>query len=362
MTGWYPCPECCDGDCWYFEDTFTRDNSTNVGAAWNEIASSDWEILDNELHEKIGGGGTSNALIIGTGPVPADSAGQMFIRVKFIDAQVGDVFFIHTCCESSSAIGSGITVEFEYTDTNEWTITIDAGGDGTSVVQQADDGSGGAYVCADNRVDMVTAGMILTVDEPAWADDLDPGDGRYYGLGHDNTTNGGTFDDFYVIELKRVNKECTNCVCQCQEWGLSKHLVATITDCELIGGDGDGNNLLPCCAAEQEFDLIWDFDGVQGPGWYGTWINSLDPPGAFSIDIFLECGTSWLLYPDWPGRNIVITFQPGFGANVSADPPIADESDCNPLSLVYGWYTHTIDVMDPPVDITQYKIVVTKAS
>lgn len=356
-----PAPCCCPSeDCWVFQDDFQREDSTDLGDDWNEAAGTDWEVLEGRLHEKVGGGGTVGAMVFGTNPVgDGDSGGEMFIRVRIVDAEIGDVFSIFGCCETNSSVGSGVEVTYEKTDDNEWLITIDGGPEAKTQTTTDDDPE--VYACFDGRVGMVTAGLVLSTDERAWDDNLDPGDGLYYALGHGNEDNGAWFDDFYVLELYTGTTECTNCVCQCLWWGLKKHLVGTITDCELLpGSPGTGRNLLPCCTAGQEFDLIYDFSGAQGPGWYGTWINSLDPPGAFSIDIFLECGSSWWLFPDWPGRNIVISFQPGFGANVSADPPIAEESECQELALVYGWYRHQVDTI-PPVDITQYKIVVTEA-
>lgn len=357
-----PAPCCCPGDCFVFEDDFGGSDSTIIGSDWNEV-SGDWEILSGQLHEKIGGGGTSGARVFGTQGIPSASGGQMYIRVKIYDAEIGDVFSIFTCCETSSSVGTGIEVTFELTDTQEWTITIDPGGEDVSVVQTTASDDPEVYVCADHRVQQVTAGLIITTDEKAWADDLDPGEGTYYALGHGNVDNGAIFDDFYVIELSSGSMECTNCVCQCLNRGIKKQLTGEIIEVESWA---NGNDLEPC--EGQTFTLTYDFDGVDGEAWYGRWTNSSNPPGAFYVDFILKCNGGWNNDLNWPGKNITLTFsvvtayvcQTINDATCTAVVPIAEESSCDPLSLVYGWFYAQFDVM-PPVDISRYKIRITEA-
>lgn len=58
---------CCEGECWWWEDRFNREESTNIGSDWVEVRG-DWDIKNagtgdlclscppplNQLHERYG--------------------------------------------------------------------------------------------------------------------------------------------------------------------------------------------------------------------------------------------------------------------------------------------------------------------
>ena len=384
---------CCK--CFVFTDDFDRTDSTDVGSDWNEVVG-DWEILDNELHEEAGlSTGTANAKIFGMQPVSAHAEGKMYVRVDLENAVVGDKYYVYVCCSTSSSVGTGVTVEFWMLATDRWQVSIigaGAGGTGISggpiggvpisgdsfgsfgneesTVIQSGDAADGVFVCADERIDTVTAGLINTVDEKAWVDDYDPGVGRYYAIGHDNADHGGTFDNFEVAELTSTAEECLTCVCACLDMGLKRTLLATITDTELVSGAGTGNSILPCDG--QEFDLEFVFGGTYDE-WHGTWINPLSSPVPFAIDMLLTCSGNGWNFPDHPGYNIVLAFADAIGSPLSLGPqcqligdsagcsdvrPIALESSCDPMSLVYGWFYYELDI-GPGQDISRYKITIT---
>ena len=196
---------------------------------------------------------------------------------------------------------------------------------------------------------MVTAGFVNTERRESlgrsfrsWRQD------RYCGLGHSNPDTGAFFDDFYKVELHSGVTECTNCVCQCQEYGLKRSLMAEVFDVELYAND----NIYEAIEGDT-FTLEYDYDGIHpDPTWYGTWINSQTPPGPFNIDMYLRCSGGWTLYPDLPGYNITLNFgqlttsvchdqfQGSVCQNAKPDPQY---STCSPLNLVYGWFYAWID-------------------
>jgi hypothetical protein len=354
---------CCCGGCWIWYDHFNRAASTNVGGDWNEV-SGDWEIVDagtgdlcgtcsppfNQLHEKAGetigaGSNTANAKIIGTNPEPADSAGEMAIMVYVMDPTVGDKYFIYPCCTDSSTVGP-VSCEYEFTNagTHEWLVTINGGTGASKTLHYSPFTPSGGHVayrlkaCADHATSQVKAGGFILEDSEVWEDCLDPGDGLYYGLGHNNTGTGAVFDDFWVEELTDGTTQCFACWCWCLERPLRKHLYAEI------------------------FDAVDRADCLDGIGWTMTWDETVTPhrwtgTGTFPLytagtyrdfDWELTCDTGDDNDPLWPGHNIVLTCtDSGVCIFWHGTPtqtlwlPKADTSTCTPLSLEYGPFLMT---------------------
>lgn len=307
--------ECCC-PCWHYTDLFNQEDTTNLEDNWNE-ETGDWEVLDEELHEKIGGGGTSDAKIICKHPVPDARRGEMYITVKVIDAVEGDVFKIYPCCPSPSTIGP-VEVVFTVLAGNQWKIEIGA----ETVTQQAVPVLGGVVldVCADHKNEMVLANITNSVvpgPGPCWADTTDPGDGRYAGIGHNNTTTGATFDSFEVGELRSSTKVCRHCWCECERHPIKKHLTLTfyngVDRCEcLTGADND------------EIPLVWDWNGAT-PRWYGEGSPGGDLPGVTAT---LVC--------DDEGKDWELTLTPVLCFVGNPQHPDLDLSTCDPFNLVYG--------------------------
>jgi hypothetical protein len=307
---------CCSGECWQFEDDFNRSNSTDLGSNWNESAGN-WGIEDNQLVETYGASsGTANAKLFCTQPVPAGSAGKMFITVYVDDAQVNDVYRVYPCCTDSSTAGT-VTVTFTKTDTDEWTIEISGDADAT-VVQAAVpvNNMDVLYVCADTEEGMVyaTMGNASETEGPAWADTTNPGDGRYAAIGHNNTGHKNIFDDFTVGELflNGGTFECQGCFCKCQENAPSKSLTLTIFDATDRASCLDGD----------EIALEWEWNGSL-ERWAGSGSGDLA-----SVDAELYC--------DDGSKNWPLKLYPSGCFTAETYYPDDDLSTCDPFYLVYG--------------------------
>jgi hypothetical protein len=99
---------CCE--CWEFLDNFNRTPGTDLGASWHE-QRGDWDIIGSadfgRLHEKYNeAGGTADAMVICTHPVPSHSAGEMSVSVWFCEPKTGDINYIYPAC----------------VDTHTWTV------------------------------------------------------------------------------------------------------------------------------------------------------------------------------------------------------------------------------------------------
>lgn len=303
---------CCAGEgCFEFTDDFNRANSTTLGTDWNEVAG-DWEILNNELHEKVGGGGTSGARVHCTQPVPIASAGEMHVVVYVHDAAEGDVFKVYPCCDDTTTIGD-TTVTFTCGAAAEWTVEIS--GDAAATVTQTAGGEPvGLYVCADHAAAMVLATLANAseTDGPAWADYEDPGDGRYAAIGHNNVSTGGTFDDFTMGELRTGDLSCQNCWCRCETHAVHRSLVATIFDAVNRAS----------CLDTLDIDMEWEWnDGT--PRWHGEGTGDL---AGVTLDLYCDdLGTDFLLFASPSSCFLLAHYHPD--ASSTCD---------NPFSLIYG--------------------------
>lgn len=292
-------PCCCK--CWAFSDDFGGSDSTSIAPDWNEV-TGDWEYLGNHLHEEVGGGGTANAVVICTHKVPLGSKGQMTIGVVIIDPVDGDKDYIYPCCVDEDTVGP-VEVEFLCTDAPaSWTVTIRNGGDVATADFTADVDitdyphvKVGAEVCADTVAKMVKAKMSRALDPYAWAD-VDPGDGRYSGLGHDNTTSGVLYDDYVVAEMIHGSVVCNDCFCRCLKFALTLKLLATFHDATGRASCLDG--------------LTFDLDWNAALGWWDG--EKLIPAGdhgtATTMEFILRCASGEDDNPDWPGENITLDF------------------------------------------------------
>lgn len=345
---------CCCGNCWVWEDHFNRSASTNLGADWNEVAGN-WEIVDadtgdmcggcpsphNQLHEKAGetvGGGsnTGSAKVISTKQVPADSAGEMSIYVYVMDPQEGDVFFIYPCCTDSSTVGS-VSCKYEYLGSHEWTISI-LGGSTTSVTihlapftPKSGHVAYRLWACADHEVQQVRAGGLQLGEETAWEDCLDPGTGRYFGLGHDNADHGAVFDDFYVTEIRDATQQCTECWCWCLTTTVRKRLYAEIFDATGRAACLDGLG----------WNMTWDDVTVTPARWLGVAPMPLAGGGTRDVHWEVTCSSGEDNLPSWPGKNITLSATDGCVGMTGVLVPISwipnpDSSTCDPLSLEFG--------------------------
>ena len=328
---------CCrSADCWWFEDNFNQDNTTNLGTDWNEV-TGDWGIEDRHLVEKYGGGGTSSAKVFCTQPIPEREDNGMYVRVRIVDPPVGGIYYIFVCCEDDETVG--VEVKFERLDPDDWEITIDGGGANGTVQQEASyvDGTDViAWVCADHMAQMVKAGVISPSDAPAWSDTLDPGDGRYAGLGHDNDgeteDDGAIFDDFFMIEMRTETEACNDCWCWCELLALKRTVTATIVDAVDRASCLDG----------ESWEMEWEWNaGV--PRWKGTgyFYNKETDEHDIAVTYVLTCSAD-ANDPDHPGKHFGLEAisgacdaVPGMKGNRT---PLAT-SKCQPLKLVFGPYS-----------------------
>ena len=339
-----PGPCCCP--CWQFTDDFYRNPSTDVGEDWNESegdANGDWGIADWHLYEKVGGGGTADAVIFCRLPCPDPSGGKVFILFEIWEPVTGDKDYVYPCCPDDDTLGD-LEVEFHCTTApSAWTVTVrGAGGDhGTgnfTATVFEDDLSADVYVkgviCLDEEVGQLKAYLLSTGDAPVWVDDADLTTDRYVALGHDNETSGVIFDNFTYGELRTPSGQiCYGCFCLCLDMPLPRTLKATI-EAEIVAPDNRAK-----CMDGLEFELEWDWAAGAGI-WKGTVTVPATDDGGESrdIDFWLGCSASNDNDPDWPGRNISMA-KMFMGNTCGTDQQltaIAADSDCDPLKLKFG--------------------------
>lgn len=348
MTG-YPC--CCVvAGCWTRFDDFDR---ATLGSAWNQVIGT-WEIInyppDGEAHELAattqGEEGTANAAMIYTTPVPIHSAGEMYVSIRIIDAQVGDVYRIYPCCQDDSTL-NGTYAEFVKTDSdNNWTISL--GGESSGVVaSEVTPNEIFAWVCVDDLIHMMGAGLAHTDGQDVWIDDDDAGNGRYAGIGHNNPTTGtpsiggGVFDEFRISEIRKADGQiCHQCWCSCGLTFLKK--IVTLTFTGQVGTRSE-------CLDGVSFDLVWEYNGGV-ERWYGftnvTGANSV----TVKVEAFLTCGMGD--YDDeTQGDNFTLTllFDESVGACCAANQALClsapsivggeGATTCDPLNIVFGPYS-----------------------
>lgn len=330
MTGqnsWH----CCCG-CWIFEDDFTAANSTTV-SGWNEV-TGDWEILNNRLHEKVGGGGTANAKIICNSALPDRSKGEMYLVVSVIDPSTNDVFYLYPACMTTIAIGDIVAI-FTYLGGLEWNVDVTLSGVSQDSIQMTSApivaGVHRLWVCVDQEYGMVKAGITSVGDEYVWVE-ADPGQGQYFGLGHNNAATGATFDDVYVTEMRKGTVVCSGCFCWCLGAAPGRTLTARFLD------------------ATGRASCLNGYSWTMEPDWWTnsfTWLGSVtvaatsDGGLSTEMEFRLTCASGNDDDSDWPGRNFLLDFENNMCCTTNSNAcgtyqPIAEESTCSPFSLVFG--------------------------
>jgi len=281
--------------------------------------------------------GTANAIVMGLRPIPDRSPlkNGMRIDVTIIEdyTEIDDEYHVYVCCDSYTSPETGVKVTFTKTDDNEWEVSIPTGGDPVVAVQGKLPGDTKIYVCADHLTGMVKAGLLESLQEPAWADDVDPGDGRYYGLGHNNVSHQNRFDDFKVTEMRRPGEVCNDCWCWCLQMAPKKSLVAEIFDATDRAA----------CLGEVTWDMDWTWNAGT-PWWEGTAKYPKKTSGQFEDVAFrLICQTNNDDDPDHPGKNFSLEITNGKCCNPNLPNncnttflPIAEDSTCDPFSLEFG--------------------------
>lgn len=317
---------CCE--CWTFSTTFTADDSTDLGSGWSEYIG-DWGIENNKLVETYDDtNGTADAVVICLQAVPLRSKGEMFVQVEIAvtDLKDGGVYYLYPCCQDVDAIGDAI-VSFTWNATaTTWTIQISPSVSGPSTITRVQTGTPDAFVlkvCADHEYQLVKAWVSPTVNEYCAWTDVDPGEGRYAGVGHDNTDVQNIFDNFEMAELRIGSLICVECFCVCDDIPVQPLLTATIT----------GAVLRAACLMDESWSMEAVGDGPQVFTWRGgTTINGED------LNFELRCGTGstdftlrWL--EPWNCCNL--TGSDCGPSGKTADP---EASTCTPLSLVFGPY------------------------
>jgi hypothetical protein len=388
-----PGPCCCP--CWEFLDNFNRTPDTDIGSNWHEQLG-DWDIVgsagDGRLHEKHDeAGGTADAMVICTKPVPYHSAGEMNVSVWFCNPQTGDINYIYPACTTIHTHGPCV-VKFECTSApNLWTATVYINGtaEGTRNFDAPNYGtevSPAVYaaVCVDDHdspdVHMIKVNMWVVNtygQEPLWIDDHDAGSGRYAGLGHDNVNTGVLFDNFGLYELRLASGEiCSECFCSCHGHPPNKALHAVFYNATDRAACMDG--------------IGWDMNWQWALG-VGTWHGHVTVPAtaegglATEFAYSLHCPVSNPSNPDMKFSLVKDSTDCGKDGN-GPWLPIAVSSTCDPFSLVFGpfhlqarllfggndtecdvcflrYVPAALDCIDPPADhcFGEFYIVITEA-
>lgn len=338
---------CCDSSCWYFADDFgdgtARNNTTDLGANWNE-ETGDWGIIAWNLVEDFSdGGGTAEAKLFTTRAQPADTAGRSYMGIDIADPQTGDKYYLYPCCPDEETKGP-IEAVFECTSApSAWRVTI--GDKFMDMVVDADGlGWREAWCCVDHEIGQAKAWMNYGVNGRVWNDDSDPGTGRYSGLGHDNpvepTNLGARLDNYFVGELfTETGVVCYDCFCRCRDEAPKREMTATVVD-------ATGRY---ACANGADCTIQWN-ESPTLEYWHGV-IENIEAPieegyngESVSIDVILRCGSENPNLTD--GQHFTLSIDiSGECCEVNQDLchlayPVADElyTHCEDFTLRFGPY------------------------
>jgi hypothetical protein len=265
------------------------------------------------------------------------------------------VFYLYSHANSYTSDAGALAVKFERlvddpVDGEQWQITIPGGGVDGQVIQRPSPGvfdppmppgSVIASVCTDRRATQVKA-SIASLDPFAWAVGLDPGAGKYVGLGHDNEKSdtakiGARFDDFFATEMRTSVELCSDCYCFCDTFAVPRYLHAEIFD-----GTGRSG-----CLNGLEWDMDWTWDTMGGAidAWQGdALMPTPDIGGTVTQRFYLQCTAETIegdvfsqfqLTPEATSPTSGCQFK---NTVLLADP---DDSTCDPFALVFGPYTMT---------------------
>ena len=326
MSFWW----CCCAVCWTYYDGFNVPNTSTINN-WTEDVG-DWEIDTGQLV----GPATANSRILCDEEVPLSSAGEMIAFVDIYDYSVDDIFRLYVAWASSSDY---YMVEATYKGSDSWDVELFKVSSSLGTATQTATVYGGTHVrlraCIDSDGNF-RGGVISANDDHAWVTDSGTPTGRKAGLGHNNATNGATFDDFYFFEVRAHAKNitCFDCWCWCLDQVASKELLGTVTN-------ATGR---AACLNGEEFDLDYDW-GSGTPFWSGTlsWDDGGTPPTlSQDLGFKLVCGGDegdddapgeyWTLEKIDPASASCCTTGCG---------PInpLTTSTCDPINLVFGPFT-----------------------
>jgi hypothetical protein len=311
---------------------------SNVGSNWSEVVG-DWGIEGFQLVEKYGTSeGTSSAKIICTQQQPAHNAGEQWLSVDVCDPQTGDKYYLYPCAPSTGAVG--MAIEFECTDAPaNWTVRA---GSVEHEFVVTTDGFNCVRIgaCVDGNYEMLKAWVLYSPliggdDEgPLWDDSATGiGNGRYSGVGHNNTEHINTFDNYAVGELRLEDGTiCNECFCRC----LDKPLPRTL-NLAVIEASGRMS-----CFGGYECTLIWEYNSGNDR-WRGefTVVNG-SKTATFEWCLYCEGGED-STDEENPGKNISLTLCNLAGSCCTEWPdgcrtvwvPIAG-STCEPLELEFA--------------------------
>lgn len=336
--------DCCPCDCIVFPDDFFRIvATTDLGNTWNEI-KGDWGSDGSMLVETFGlPSATEDALLMCRVGVTNYRDNGMHVAVSIDNSitQVGDIHHLHVCCDEEDDTGGGIDVTFEKTGANEWTTTIPGGGaDGiavqTPVPYPCLDAVPGdcvrIWVCADNMANMVKAGVSSLSEPYAWCDSMNPGDGRYAGIEHEQSAVQQVYDDWVISDIRIPDEVCDDCFCWCLRWPPKRRLTATISP---------AINRATCLGG-----LTWDMDWIWAVGdehWYGIAKFPRYDSGTQDVAFKLMCDNGDDDDEDWPGKNFGLWTLAAYQVCCNTNPGGCDvvwtplqSSTCHPLNLVFG--------------------------
>ncbi len=315
---------CCPCNCFVFADNFNRADSTDVGAAWHE-EDGDWAISGFCLVEP------SNTLarIYGTGPVPADSGGEMHMSVDVLNPATNDIYYLYIACTDEHGAG-GEWAKFTYLGSSEWRVLLSTG---ETKDQTFPDVAGHTplWACIDSD-GFLMAGVAGSVHEFPWSSDGATALGRYYGIGHGVVADGAVFDNFSVEELRNGTVLCRLCFCHCQGHHLPKVLRLSVVDGESRASTMTG-----------VVDMHWEWNS----GLY-RWVSDVLTIEDVPFKWALGCGTA---DPDHPFNHLGLYWYIAdpdiYRSCCAANPggcgglhlPIEGSSTCSPLSLRYGPFT-----------------------
>lgn len=386
---------CCCSECWKFLDYFYRDDSTNLGSDWLEL-DGDWEIKSFQLYEP----GNPDALVVGSHPQPAYSAGDQYVEVtaNYFVANQSVTLYSHAELYTDYGTGSGTGVTLGHLS-SYWKATyrkVDntAGGDWEvklyknntliatklmtpfpfyhdyEILDYSSTDFTRCWLCVDEAGNP-RAG-VYSGDEPCWSIEEGGLTGRYYGIGHTNSIP--TYvNDFGVYELHDQTKACRDCWCPCCSNQLSPVLTATI----VVIPDAVHNRA--DCLNGDHTNLVYRWNGAIQDR-IGT-ITHTRAGTTSTWDLILTCDST--VDPNCSGQNINLnvvsgcaklsdpaigTLCTGAGCTVK---PIAG-STCDPLNLIYGPFYYGYTMLGCPAcyspyfpsvpDYGMYYIVVTEAS
>lgn len=351
---------CCK--CWTWGDTFTRPNSTNIGADWNEYGGGDWSIVSSQLKETTG---TDNSFAITIHQNPKLSlTGLATVTAKNIVQSA-----VYGLIINFKDVNNYLWLTF-YTDGVDSFLRLGqvAGGVLTSYASESADSTAPIgedvvlHLCRgpDGVWGSVEAVGISHLSNYACLGDGLPEAGYRAGVANfSDTGETVTFDNFSFEEHEYTNPDCRGCACSCESHCPPKQLVATVFDAtgDCAGCDGE------------EADLTWE-NTPEGSKWNGAF-SAYCWPYFELTDIALWCLSNQcsegslnfslcsihdsILACGWEAADGSNNCQ-DIGGNGMACPN--GNSYCSPFYLEFGPFT--CEAGHPGGGTCSYKIAITE--